>query len=320
MTTEEGAAPSARNPAVAQLRRLARPLRQAARDVDRRVAERRNPGLGWLREGLRSQPTPPDNWTSLWDNRRRIVRELAPGKSFLDAGGMFNVHGELAFLAEQSGATRVTLFDAMDPSPEFAELHRKADSKVEFVQGDFHDPAVIEELGQFDVVWCTGVIYHSPNPMQQLLHLRQLTNEHLVIGSHVIPEVPGIEQMCMLYPGVKESTMETFTSVFGGPERLPGMASPFDTAPLMAYVNMWWGYSPSAFRSMVHYAGFTVVDEYFYGPFWLDLVTKVGGESTDIYPPLDQSRERVRARHADTPDDQLPVWARGQVRRIRGTS
>jgi hypothetical protein len=320
MTTTPDPPPVARHPAVAGARRLARPLRQATRDVAQRREERKHPAIGWLREGQRQHPSPPDLWDTMWERRRQLVRSLAPGKSFLDLGGMFGIDGELGFIAEEAGATRVTLFDAMDPSDAFAEAHERTGSRLEFVQGDFHDPDVVDFLGQFDVVWCTGVIYHSPNPMQQILFMRQLTTERLVLGTHVIPEVPGIEQMCMLYPGVKEETQETFTRVFGGPERLPGMASAFDTEPLMAYVNMWWGFSPSAVRSMLHYSGFSIDEEHFWGPFWMDCVTTVGGQSTDIYPPLDQSDERVRLRHADTPDDQLPSWAARQVLDIRRRS
>lgn len=312
--------PSApRHPAVAGALRLASPLRQATREVASRLEERKVPAIGWLREAQRLHRSTPDQWADMWEFRHQLVRSLAPGKSFLDVGGMFGINGELGFIAEEAGATRVTLFDAMDPSDAFAERHERTGSRLEFVQGDFHDPDVVDFLGQFDVVWCTGVIYHSPNPMQQLLFLRKLATERLVLGTNVIPEIPGIEQMCMLYPGVKRDTREAFTRVFGGPERLPGMASEFDTEPLMAYVNMWWGFSPSALRSMLHYSGFTIDDEHFYGPYWMDCVTTVGGQSTDIYPPLDQSNERVRRRHEGTPDDQLPSWAARQVRAVRGS-
>jgi SAM-dependent methyltransferase len=253
----------------------------------------------------------------MWDNRRRLIRQLAPGRSFLDLGGMFGIAGEMAFLAEASGATRVVLFDGMDPSDDFAATHRANSSSVEFVQGDFHDPAAVAALGKFDIVWCTGVIYHSPHPLQQLRYLRQLTEEHLVLGTHVIPEISGIEQACVLYPGISSAMQDTIATFHGGRERFPGMAAPFDTTPLMAYANMWWGISPSALRSMLHFSGFQVTEEHVVTPFWLDLVARPGGQSTNIYPPFDQSRERARQRHADTATDQLPRWAASQLRDIR---
>ncbi len=255
----------------------------------------------------------------MWEGRRRLIKELAPGRSFLDLGGMYGIHGELSFIAEAAGATRVTLFDGMDPSPEFIAQHERDGSRIEFVQGDAHDAELLTTLGPFDVVWCTGVIYHSPNPMQQLRILRSITTEQLVLGTHVIPEVPGLEQMCMLYPGVTPATQDVFARALGGSERFPGMATPFDDAPLMVYANMWWGFSPSALRSMVHHSGFEITEERRHGAFFMDVVAKLGGVSMDIYPPDDQSRERVRRRHEGTPDADLPVWAAGQVRSIRGT-
>ena len=305
---------------VTTLRRVARPARRVARQASQRLAERRDPALGWLMVAIRRQRSTPEVWAELWDNRRRLVRSLAPGRSFLDLGGMFGVDGEVALLAEQSGATRVVLFDGMDPSDEFADRYDRSESRLQFVQGDLHDPDAVASLGQFDVVWCTGVIYHSPNPMLQLAHLRQMTKQTLVMGSLVIPEIPGIEQACILYPGISTAMQDTFANVEGGRERFPGMAAPFDTTPLMAYANMWWGISPSALRSMLNFSGFEITDEYHYMPFCIDLVARPGGISPSIYPPFEQSRERVRQRHADTPADQLPAWANEQMGEIRGAS
>ena len=91
-----------------------------------------------------------------WENRDRLVDRLAPGASFLDLGGMWGVNGHVAFRAERAGATRVVLFDGMDPTPEFEEEHRRSGSHVTYVQGDLHDPEDVRRLGTFDVVWCAG--------------------------------------------------------------------------------------------------------------------------------------------------------------------
>jgi hypothetical protein len=232
---------------------------------------------------------------------------------------MFGVSGDLAFLAEECGATRSVLFDAMDPTDEFAERHRCTSSGVQFVQGDLHDPAAMAALGTFDVVWCTGVLYHSPNPMFQLMHLRQLTTETMVMGNLVIPEVPNFEQACILYPGMSKKMQDGFAQMYGGPERFPGMAVPFDTTPYFAFANMWWGITPSAMRSMMRFTGLDITEEYLYLPFCLDVVAKVGGESLDIYPPPSFYRDRARRRHADIPQDQLPRWAEAQMEGLRNS-
>src|SRR5918992_4866754 len=120
------------------------------------------------------------------ERRRELVRRLAPGRTFIDVGGMWDSHGEIAFLAEECGASRVAMFDAMEPTPEFETERERRRSGVEFARGDLHDSAVIAELGSFDVVWCTGVIYHSPNPFGQLEQLRGMCRRQLLLGSHVI--------------------------------------------------------------------------------------------------------------------------------------
>lgn len=195
------------------------------------------------------------------ERRRELVRTLAPGRTFVDVGGMWNMHGEMVFIAEEAGAERVVLFDAMDPTEEFRREHDRRGSEVEFVQGDLHDAATVGALGEFDVVWCTGVIYHTPNPWEQVQHLRRMCEGELMLGSQVIPEVPGIEQACVWYPGLGERSRTAFRRAHGG-ERAPrriGLTEPFD--PGQGYANYWWGISPSAMRGMVEAAGFDVFEE-----------------------------------------------------------
>lgn len=193
--------------------------------------------------------------------RRDLVRELAPGRSFIDVGGMWNVHGEIAFLAESAGAERVVVFDAMDATAEFERERERRGSKVEFVRGDLHDAEAIGSLGRFDAVWCSGVIYHSPSPYEQIRQLRRICDADLILGSHVVPEVPGIPQACVWYPGLPEPARRAFRRAHGGDDapRCIGLTEPFD--PELGYANYWWGITRSAMRAMVETAGFDVVAE-----------------------------------------------------------
>jgi SAM-dependent methyltransferase len=211
------------------------------------------------------------------ERRRELVRRLAPGGSFIDVGGMWNSHGEIAFLAEDCGAERVVMFDAMEPTEEFAREQERRGSGVEFVRGDLHDPDAIAALGSYDVVWCTGVVYHSPDPFGQLQHLRRLCERHLLLGSHVIPEVPGIEQACIWYPGISDRARAALRQAHGG-ARAPsclGVTEPFD--PEGGYANYWWGISRSALTAMVATAGFEVIEEYFWTTFLADLLARPAG-------------------------------------------
>ncbi|HEX6116157.1 MAG TPA: hypothetical protein VFY99_03590 [Solirubrobacterales bacterium] len=205
------------------------------------------------------------------ERRRELVRQLAPGRSFVDVGGVWNTHGEIAFLAEAAGATSVTVFDAMGPTPEYEAEHERRSSSVRFVGGDLHDPAAVEAIGVHDVVWCTGVVYHSPSPFEQLEHLRRICAAQLFLGSHVIPEVPGIEQACIWYPGMSAGARRAFTRAHGG-DRAPaalGVTRPFDAA--QRYGNWWWGITPSALRAMTETAGFEITAQHDWTVFLTDL-------------------------------------------------
>jgi hypothetical protein len=260
----------------------------------------------WLAAGkarARARGRVPDRW----ENRLALVDRLAPGSSFLDLGGIWGVDGEVAFRAERAGATRVTLFDGMDPTPEFEAKHEQQDSSVRYVQGDLHDPEDVRRLGRFDVVWCAGVIYHSPDPYLQLLHLRALTERWLLLGTEVIPEVPGIENACVFYPGRSADAERAFARAYGQrASTYPGQTHAFDETPMLGYANMWWGLSPSAVRSMLRYTGFEVREEFPDSWSFSDFLA-APVSTPDFIPPLGASRARGEERLAAL--DERPRWA-----------
>jgi Methyltransferase domain len=186
----------------------------------------------------------------------RVVAQYAPGRSFADIGCMWNIHGEIAFLAEEAGATSVTGVDVIKPTDEFDRKHRERSSQVRFVKGDLHQPATAEAVGVHDVVWSTGVIYHTPHPMHLIQQLRAMTREYLIIGSATMPEVPGLEQALVFYPGLGEHDRAIHAPLLAGDAR--GVTTPFD--PSKYFGNWWFGITPSAMRAMVENVGLTVVE------------------------------------------------------------
>lgn len=222
---------------------------------------------------------------------------------------MWGVDGDVAFRAERAGATRVVLFDGMDPTAEFEAEHRRSSSQVGYVQGDLHDREDVRQLGVFDVVWCAGVIYHSPSPYLQIQHLRALTEQWLLLGSEVIPEVPGIENACIFYPGRGRESEQAFAHAYGKrAPTYPGMTHPFDESQLQGYGNMWWGLSPSALRSMLRYSGFAVREELGYSWSFRDFLAEAV-PGPDFIPPLGFSRARGKDRLADFGSGRKPAWA-----------
>ncbi len=204
--------------------------------------------------------------------REDLVRRYAPGRSFLDVGCMWNVHGGIAFLAEEAGATGVTGIDVMAPTTQFEAEHARRASGVRFVRGDVHDPATVAEAGRHDVVWCYGVLYHVPDPVLTLRRLRELTGETLLLSTETLPEVPGLPGACVLYPALDAAGRADYAAVRSG-ERL-GVTTPFE--PEAGYANWWWGITPSALRGMLAVAGLELL-ELSDGPFHRTAICRPSG-------------------------------------------
>lgn len=198
------------------------------------------------------------------------VRSNAPGKSFADIGGMFKYVGEIAFLAEEVGATSVTMFDVGDPDiiceghPEWEWFDKKrADrgSQVRYVQGNIEDPAAVGQIGVHDIVFFSGVLYHTPNPVLQLMQLREITRELLFISTLTIPEVPGFPQACVFYPYLDEAARAPYAAGYHWASDLLAVGPPADERPMYGYGNCWWGMTRSALVAMLRTARFEVVEE-----------------------------------------------------------
>jgi hypothetical protein len=255
----------------------------------------------WAKAQRKRQRELPDAVGSAERKEAWVLRN-APGKSFAEFGGLLGHAGAIAFAAEEAGATSVTEFDGGDPDLcGFADEHRRRDSKVRFVQGDLDDVASVGEVGVHDLVYCTGVIYHSPNPVRQLMNLREVTGELLYVGSLTIPEIPGFPNACIYYPYLSTGDRHPYKRGYsGGTGELTGVTTPFNDRPMTGHANGWWGITPSAMRSMLRTARFEVIAEVPTpkGAYLTELVARPVTEFP-IMPPLGYYRERQRRREND---------------------
>lgn len=250
---------------------------------------------------------PLEEWHAM---RRRWVAEHAPGRSFADIGGLF-IDGRVSFEAEEAGAARVTIFDVGDReyAPAFLAEHERRGSAVRYVQGDLHDDAAIEQVGEHDVVWCTGVLYHTPNPVHQLMQLRRITRELLYLGTHTIAEVPGVPQACLYYPHLDEGARRALARPHWRADGYLGVGPPIDERPMFGYANFWWGITPSALRAMLRTARFEVVAEprIHPTPFYVDLVARPV-DADPMLPPTDYFRRRREARERGEGELPWETW------------
>lgn len=203
-------------------------------------------------------------------DREALVREHAPGRSFLDVGCMWSVHGRIAFAAEEAGARAVTGVDVMGPTPEYRAEHARRGSGVRFVQGDLHDPATLGQAGVHDVVWCSGVLYHAPHPVLTLERLRVVTGELLLLSTEALPEVPGTPGACVFYPALDDAGRRAYAGAPGGPAL--AVTAPYDAAA--GYGNWFWGITPSALEGFLRVAGFEPVRAWRPDPFRITVAAR----------------------------------------------
>jgi hypothetical protein len=177
--------------------------------------------------------------------REELIARHVAGRSFVDVGCMWTIHGALCFAAEDAGAATVTGVDVMAPTAPFTAELRRRESKVRFVQGDLHERATVARVGRHDVVWCSGVLYHAPHPLLTLERLRELTGQTLLLATETVAETPGRRGTCVIAPGRDEH-----------PNAEPAGAAG------QGYGPWYWGIAPSALRTMLTLSGFDIVEEH----------------------------------------------------------
>ncbi|MCZ6800191.1 MAG: methyltransferase domain-containing protein [Nitrospirae bacterium] len=186
-----------------------------------------------------------------------LIEKYAVGKSFADIGCMWGVNGSYAFLAEESGASRVVAVDIYPASEVFVSEANKRKSAVEFIQGDIHHRDLQSKIGVCDTVFCSGVLYHSPNPLDLLHKLRLICGEVLILGTQLIPEMRGIRNTAVFYPFLDEKQRKIWNQGIGRQKSITG---PYESES--GYGNWFWGFSPSCVESMLACAGFTIEERY----------------------------------------------------------
>ncbi len=206
------------------------------------------------------------------DIRRYYIGKYSMDKTFIDVGCMWGVNGFFTFLAEELGAKESTGFDIYPQSDEFRKMHAEKKSKVKFVQGDINSKKDLDDLGKFDVVYCTGLLYHVPDPIYTLNRLRQISNDLLIIGTAIIPEINGIQNCAVYYPLLDEKQRKIWDLKQGDQIAIN---SPYDYK--QGYGNWLWGFSESCLESMIKTSGFDIIEKSV-GKFYSYIVCRISKE------------------------------------------
>jgi SAM-dependent methyltransferase len=195
----------------------------------------------------------------LRDRYRDLIARHAAGRSFADVGCMWNVDGAYAFHALDAGATDVVGVDLMPRSAAFDAANARRGNRVRFVHGDINEPAITAAIGVVDVVFCSGVLYHVPNPLLTLDRLRAVCRTTLILVSAVIREQRA-PQAAVFLPHLGERGRAAVA--YRSRQRRLGLDTPFVAGD--GYANWYWAFTPSCVEAMARTAGFRISERCLY--------------------------------------------------------
>jgi SAM-dependent methyltransferase len=132
---------------------------------------------------------------SRWEQFRLPV-ELS-GRTFLDVGCWEGMHCAEAVRRDAEQVVGIDLCTSEDLA---ANVDRYG---FDFLQMDIFSEKWLE-LGEFDVVLCSGVLYHVENVMSLLFRLRKVVRELLVLETGITRLQP--EKPMMIFHGQGEGT------------------------------------------------------------------------------------------------------------------
>jgi hypothetical protein len=125
------------------------------------------------------------------------------------------------------------------------------------------------------------------------MHLRELTNELLYLGSATIPEIPGFPQACVYYPYLDSRDRAPYAHGLMDPANALAVGTAFDDRPMYGHGNFWWGITPSALRAMLKTARFEVIREIRprLHPWGTEILARPTPDHPSL-PPVDYYRKR----------------------------
>jgi hypothetical protein len=225
------------------------------------------------------------------DIREDFLSRVVKGCSFADVGGLWGVVNEKVSIADELGAKKLTMIDITPDNAELWEQFRErmVDKGVGSVGCVSTDVCRVSDL-HFDVVHCSGVLYHHPDPMQLLAALFRLADNYLVLTSAVSPQVIENEHGTYRLPGSGAILIPALDSqekkILGkywaeAGAVIDGIHTEV-TYSVDDFGPWWWLPASRAMKAMCEAVGFRVIDE---GPAWNGNAHCLLLDSSGEHPP-----------------------------------
>jgi ubiquinone/menaquinone biosynthesis C-methylase UbiE len=203
------------------------------------------------------------------DPRDDLIRRVAPGRQFVDIGGLWGVVREKVTIAAQAGASELNLMDiSPKEDPQWAQMTERLVSlgvtKCNYIQGDILNITI----KPFQVVYSSGILYHLADPFSYLKKLRHITSEYAIITTAITQELVQNQfgtyslpksGVCFV-PALTPQERQILAAYWAPLGNAMGITSDC-TYSLEDQFACWW-FLPTreAFRRMVEISKFEIVD------------------------------------------------------------
>jgi hypothetical protein len=209
-------------------------------------------------------------------------------ESFVDIGGIgeFSTN-ERTTWAKRCGYSRVAMADLEDFSHKlwkhyFDELESKDITGIEYIPNvNIDDNNLVNNIGKWDFVHSTGILYHVPNPVHSIANYKRITSSDLIINNVVIPtkienEIGTLEfnqATALFLPSLvgrdRDILQLYYKQKFGwelnvlapSVEQAGALSQPHVHADgSLSYYPYWWLFTAHAFESAARLLGLEIVD------------------------------------------------------------
>jgi hypothetical protein len=195
----------------------------------------------------------------------------AKGRTFADVGGLWGTVNEKVTVAAKAGAASVTMIDMQPFGNELwkqffdrcASAGVKCDNSIE---ANVDDPEFPQAVGRYDIVHCSGVIYHCPNPLHTVSKLAQISRHILILGSTVIqPRTRNTKGEIIIEPGsglfvpaLSSSQKGVIAHFFSEVGAIGVGASMENSWSLDDYSPWWWLLTSDLIAGLLKVCGFRI--------------------------------------------------------------
>jgi hypothetical protein len=209
------------------------------------------------------------------DPRDRFIHQVAAGRSFVDVGGLWGTVNERVSVAHEAGARDLTMLDVSPAEGKWWRLfeerrQEKGVPPVRSISGDLMTLAHSDPTLRFQVVHCSGILYHIPDQFQLLRALRTLTTEHLILTSsitetHIANEAGELrvpEGGALFLPALNAAERAVLKAHWWPTlaDNSLGLTRDIDHWDLNDFGPWWWLPTTAALTRMCEIAGFDVLD------------------------------------------------------------